>query len=107
MPEPSIAKVTIATVPHATSIFSPNPQVIYQYDSVFWVNKTSDAHQPAPDGGTADQWVSQPIPPNGESSQVVFETVPSGQSSVSFSYHCAKHPTNPAEKGVITVNVQK
>ena len=106
MPEPSIAKVTIANTPGATSIFSPTPQVIYQYDSVFWVNNTGESHQPAPDGGTDDQWVSEPIPPNGQSSQVVFETVPSGQNSVNYSYHCAKHPTNPAEKGVITVNVQ-
>ena len=106
MPEPSIAKVTIAHVSHATSIFSPTPQVINQFDSVFWVNKTSEAHQPAPDGGTADQWVSQPIQPNNESPQVVFDTLPAGQKSASFPYHCAKHPTNAAEKGVITVNAQ-
>lgn len=105
MPETNIAKVTIIHSSGAT-VFSPQTQVINQFDSVFWVNHTSEAHQPAPDNGTATQWVQNPIQPNGESPQVVFDAnMPSGQTSVNISYHCAKHPTRANEKGVITVNV--
>ncbi len=86
MAEPNIAKVTIANTPAQTTIFEPNPQTINQFDSVFWSNETTDSHQPAPDGGADDQWVSKPIPPKGQSSQVVFET------TGTFPYHCAKHP---------------
>ena len=100
MAEPNIAKVTIANAPAPTTIFQPNPQTITQFDSVFWSNETTESHQPAPDGGADDQWVSRPIPPKGQSSQVVFET------AGTFSYHCVKHPTSAAEKGVITVNAQ-
>lgn len=100
MAEPNIAKVTIANTPAPTTIFQPNPQTITQFDSVFWSNETIEAHQPAPDGGADDQWVSRPIPPKGQSSQVVFET------TGTFPYHCVKHPTSAAEKGVITVNAQ-
>jgi plastocyanin len=100
MAEPNIAKVTIADAPAPTTIFRPNPQTITQFDSVFWSNETTDSHQPAPDGGADDQWVSKPIPPKGQSSQVVFET------TGTFPYHCVKHPTSAAEKGVITVNAQ-
>lgn len=100
MAEPNIAKVTIANTPAPTTIFQPNPQTITQFDSVFWSNETTESHQPAPDGGADDQWVSRPIPPKGQSSQVVFET------TGTFPYHCVKHPTSAAEKGVITVNAQ-
>ena len=100
MAEPNIAKVTIANAPAPTTIFQPNPQTITQFDSVFWSNETTESHQPAPDGGADDQWVSRPIPPKGQSSQVVFET------TGTFPYHCVKHPTSAAEKGVITVNAQ-
>jgi plastocyanin len=100
MAEPNIAKVTIANAPAQTTVFQPNPQTITQFDSVFWSNETAEAHQPAPDGGADDQWVSRPIPPKGQSSQVVFET------TGTFPYHCVKHPTSAAEKGVITVNAQ-
>jgi len=100
MAEPNIAKITIAIRPGVGTIFNPNPLTITQFDSVFWVNETSEPHQPAPDGGTDDQWVSKPIPPQGSSSQIVFEN------TGSFSYHCAKHPQNPTEKGVIVVKAQ-
>ena len=100
MAEPKIAKVTIAIGPVQTTILRPNPETINQFDSVFWSNETTEAHQPAPDGGADNQWVSQPIPPKGQSSQVVFET------TGTFPYHCVKHPTSAAEKGVITVNAQ-
>jgi plastocyanin len=100
MAEPNIAKVTIANTPVPTTIFRPNPQTINQFDSVFWSNETTESHQPAPDGGADNQWVSQPIPPKGQSSQVVFET------TGTFPYHCVKHPNSAAEKGVITVNAQ-
>ena len=73
MAEPNIAKVTMQ-MPVPTTIFRPNPQTINQFDSVFWSNETTESHQPAPDGGADNQWVSQPIPPKGQSSQVVFET---------------------------------
>lgn len=99
MAEPNIARVIITNA-SGSAIFKPNPQPITQFDSVFWVNETSEAHQPAPDGGTPDQWVSNPIPPQGKSSQVVFE------GAGSFSYHCAKHPQSQTEKGVITVKAQ-
>lgn len=100
MAEPNIAKVTIGNTPSPTSIFNPNPQTITQFDSVFWSNESTEAHQPAPDGGADDLWVAKPIPPKGQSSQVVFED------TGTFPYHCAKHPTSAAEKGVITVNPQ-
>jgi plastocyanin len=100
MAEPNIAKVTIANAPAPTTIFNPNPQTINQFDSVFWSNETTESHQPAPDGGADDQWVSKPIPPKGQSSQVVFET------TGTYPYHCVKHPQNAAEKGVIKVNPQ-
>ena len=103
MPEPKIWKVTIEQGTTGVT-FRPTPQSVNLGDSVFWFNNTSSPHQPAPDGGTSDQWVSHPIPPHGQSSQVVFDTLPSGQTSANFSYHCAVHPTNPTEKGVITVN---
>lgn len=103
MAEPKIAKVTIQISAGYTS-FSPNPQTINLNDSVFWTNQTEAAHQPAPDGGADDQWVSQPIPPNGQSPQVVFDDVDAllGQTTVNLPYHCAKHPS---EKGVITVKL--
>ena len=104
MPEPKIWKVTIEQGSTGVT-FRPTPQSVNLGDSVFWFNNTTKPHQPAPDGGTADQWVSQPIPPHSQSSQVVFDTVPAGQTSVSFSYHCAVDSTSPTEKGVITVNV--
>jgi plastocyanin len=100
MAEPNIAKVTIANTPGPTTIFNPNPQTINQFDSVFWSNETTESHQPAPDGGADDQWVSQPIPPKGQSSQVVFET------TGTYPYHCVKHPHSATEKGVIKVNPQ-
>jgi plastocyanin len=100
MAEPNIAKVTITNTPVPTTIFKPNPQTITEFDSVFWSNETSESHQPAPDGGADNQWVSQPILPNGQSSQVVFDT------TGTFPYHCVKHPNSAAEKGVITVNAQ-
>lgn len=100
MAEPNIVKVTIANAPALTSIFKPNPQTVNQFDSVFWSNESADSHQPAPDGGADDQWVSKPIPSKGQSSQVVFET------AGTFPYHCVKHPNNAAEKGVIKVNPQ-
>ncbi|HET6842263.1 MAG TPA: hypothetical protein VFK06_11365 [Candidatus Angelobacter sp.] len=99
MPEPDIQKIIIEPSAGGTT-FSPNSQIINLNDSVFWVNNTDQDHQPAPDGGMNNQWVSQPIQPNSRSSQVVFDTVP----PVSFSYHCAIHPNDPTEKGVITVN---
>lgn len=99
MAEPNIARVTIVNT-SGTTTFKPNPQPITQFDSVFWINETSEAHQPAPDGKAPDQWFLQPIPSQGRSSQIVFEN------PGSFSYHCAKHPNNPTEKGVITVTAQ-
>ncbi|HKT48712.1 MAG TPA: hypothetical protein VJV96_00350 [Candidatus Angelobacter sp.] len=99
MAEPNIARVTIVNT-SGTTTFKPSPQPITQFDSVFWVNETNEAHQPAPDGGTNDQWVSQPILPQGSSPQIVFEN------TGSFPYHCAKHPQSQTEKGVITVKAQ-
>jgi len=100
MDEPNIVKVTIGNTPAPTSIFKPNPLTVNQFDSVFWSNESTDSHQPAPDGGADDQWVLKPILPKGQSSQVVFET------TGTFPYHCAKHPNNAGEKGVIQVNPQ-
>jgi plastocyanin len=100
MPEPKIWKITIEQGASG-AIFRPNPLTINLNDSVFWTNNTKNPHQPAPDGGTPDQWVSQPIPPGGQSPQVVFDDSPA-----SNPYHCATDPNNPTEKGVITVNTE-
>lgn len=113
MAEPKIASVTIAAAipPGSTSIFNPTTQTINLNDSVFWANETNEEHQPAPDGGKDNQWLTQPIPakkspeaPAPTSPQVVFDSTPSGKTT-SFPYHCATHPTRDKEKGVITVNV--
>lgn len=106
MAEPKIVRVTIQTSGGVT-VFNPKTQTINLNDSVFWVNQTNMAHQPAPDNGKDDQWVAQPIPPQGESPQVAFDDVPGllGQTIVNIPYHCAKHPTLANEKGVITVNL--
>jgi plastocyanin len=101
MSEPKIWKVTIEQGASGAS-FNPASLTITQNDSVFWHNNTPNPHQPAPDGGTPGQWLSQPIPPGGQSPQVVFDDDP----PVNYSYHCATHPNAPTEKGVITVNAE-
>lgn len=110
MPEPTIARVLIERTTQVT-VFNPETQTINLNDSVFWANNTGEAHWPAPDGGADNQWLAKPIPAEGESPQVTFDTVNGSTSSppnpvtTSFGYHCAKHPHNASEKGVITVVV--
>lgn len=101
MPEPQIWKITIEAAAGGAT-FHPSSLTITVNDSVFWVNNTSNPHQPAPDGGTSDQWVSEPIPPHGRSPQVVFDSA----TPASNPYHCATDPTAPTEKGVITITVE-
>jgi len=99
MPEPKIWRITIEQGATGAS-FIPGSLTINLNDSVFWANKTPNHHQPAPDNGTPNQWVSQPIPPGGQSPQVVFDSA----TPAANPYHCATHPGSPTEKGVITVN---
>jgi plastocyanin len=99
MPEPKIWKIAIEQSASGVS-FQPSALSINLSDSVFWANNTPNAHQPAPVNGTPNQWVAQPIPPGGQSPQVVFDSATPSTNP----YSCATHPTNPTEKGVITVN---
>ncbi len=102
MSEPTIWKITIEQDKKTnTASFQPASLTITQNDGVFWHNNTPNPHQPAPDNGTSDQWVSQPIPPGGQSPQVIFDDNPPDPS---YPYHCATDPKAPTEKGVITVN---
>lgn len=104
MSEPKIWKITIEPGIGGV-VFQPRALTIEVNDSVFWHNNTSKPHQPAPDDGTPDQWVSQPIPPGGQSPQVVFDLDPDKNTfPVNNPYHCATDPIAPTEKGVITVN---
>lgn len=98
MSEPKIWKITIEQGASG-AVFTPNPLTITQNDGVFWHNNTPNPHQPAPDSGTPDQWVSQPIPPGGQSPQVIFDDDPP---EPSYPYHCATNAST--EKGVINVN---
>ncbi|HEY6250254.1 MAG TPA: hypothetical protein VI685_09850, partial [Candidatus Angelobacter sp.] len=75
MAEPKIARVTIDPAPEGVTIFNPSTLNINLNDSVFWANKTSEPHWPAPDGGEDNQWLANPIPAHGESPQVVFDTL--------------------------------
>jgi plastocyanin len=101
MPEPTIWKITIEQDKKTnTASFHPASLTITQNDGVFWYNNTPNPHQPAPDNGTSDQWVSKPIPAGGRSPQVVFDSA----TPASNPYHCASDPNAPTEKGVITVN---
>jgi hypothetical protein len=95
MPEPKIWKVTIVQGATGAS-FIPAALTINLNDSVFWVNNTPNSQQPAPDDGTAGQWVPQPIPPGGQSTQVVFDSA----TPASNPYH------SNAAKGVITVEAE-
>ena len=102
MSEPTIWKITIEQDKKTnTASFHPASLSITQNDGVFWHNNTPNPHQPAPDNGTSDQWVSQPIPPGGQSPQVVFDDNPPAPS---YPYHCAVDPKASTEKGVINVN---
>jgi plastocyanin len=102
MPEPKIWKITIEQGISGAS-FDPSSLTITLNDSVFWANNTANPHQPAPNDGTADQWVEQPIPPYGQSPQVVFDS----DTPATNPYHCATHPQAATEKGVIIVNAEK
>ncbi|HET9282276.1 MAG TPA: plastocyanin/azurin family copper-binding protein [Candidatus Angelobacter sp.] len=97
MPEPQIVKIVISSGPGGTGVF-PNTS-IQKNDSVFWVNNTSQPHQPAytPAGGQQIPWGTppSPLPPNQSSSQVVFDT------AGTYNYSCSLHPS---ETGQITVS---
>jgi plastocyanin len=98
MPEPKTLKIAIASGTGGAGIF-PNNTAIQTNDTVFWVNNTSQQHQPTfkPAGGQPIAWGAPPNPllPNQSSSQVVFDT------AGTFSYYCSLHPT---ETGKITVS---
>jgi len=100
MPEPQITKIVIAPGQGGASAVFPQNTQINVFDSVFWMNNTTEAHQPAYKPTPTSQpilWGQPPNPlgPQKTSSQVNFSTA--GQ----YSYYCLLHPT---ETGVITVN---
>ena len=80
-----------------TSAGFPANTGIAQFDSVFFVNNTTHPHQPAPDNGTATQWVPGPIPRDGESPQIVFNA------AGKFPYNCV---LDKNMKGTITVTAK-
>ena len=80
-----------------TSAGFPANTSIAQFDSIFFVNNTTHPHQPAPDNGTATQWVPGPSPPSGESPQIVFNA------AGKFLYNCV---LDSHMKGTITVTAK-
>jgi plastocyanin len=97
MPEPKIVQITIASGAGGSAVFPST--AIQTNDSVFWVNNTSQQHQPTfkPASGQPIPWGAppSPLPPNQSSSQVVFDT------AGIFNYYCSLHPN---ETGQITVS---
>lgn len=98
MPEPSIVKITISEE-GGTTVFPETK--IQANDTVFWLNKTSQPHQPAyknPQTGQQILWGPPPSPlgPRKTSSQVQFAT------AGKYSYYCTVLG-HSAESGEITV----
>ena len=113
--EPVAWPVKILSKAQGSSDLSPNPQVVQINDSVFFVNQTSEAHIPAPQGG--DWFIERDangnpiLDPNGKtipknlapgepSEQVQFT------SAGEVEYYCKLHPSNEQEKGKVIVPVQ-
>jgi plastocyanin len=78
----------------ATPLF-PNSTAIAAGQCVSWSNSDAEPHQPCPDSG--DPWFQAPIASGDISATVSFK------SPGVNAYHCAVHPDNENEKGVITV----
>ena len=98
MPEPSIVQIVIADGGRGMAVFPQDTQISAN-DSVFWLNQTSQDHQPAytnPTSGKQILWGTPPtpLPPQKTSSQVVFQT------AGKYSYFCTLHQ---GETGTITV----
>ena len=93
----SIFKITINAGPPAT--FSPNPQVVFVNDSVFWFNSDQyNAHWPAPSKADPKGFIDYQIPPNSQSSQVGFNA------TGTTNYVCILHD---GESGQIIVKTPK
>jgi plastocyanin len=98
MSEPNILQIVITAGTGGSAVFPTNTQ-INAGDAVFWLNKTSHAHQPAyknPTTGKQILWGTppDPLPPQQPSSQVTFAA------AGTYPYFCSLHPT---ETGQITV----
>ena len=98
MPEPTPVPIVIADGGGGKAIF-PDTNIAIG-DSVFWLNKTSLAHQPVYRNavGQLVLWgpPPEPLPPQKQSSQVVF------YNAGSYRYSCAI-PGHSGETGLITV----
>lgn len=93
----SIFKITISAGSPATN--SPNPQVVFVNDSVFWFNSDQkNAHWPAPAAGPKNGYMDFQIAPNSQSSQVGFNATGTNN------YICNLHP---GETGQIIVKTAK
>ena len=73
----------------------PDSTAIKAGQCVSWSNSDGEAHQPCPDSG--DPWFEGPIASGDISSTISFDKPGVNK------YHCAVHPENENEKGVITV----
>ena len=94
----SIFKITINAGKPAT--YSPNPQVAYVNDSVFWTNCDTVAHWPTPNAATPKAWLDFQIAPNSESAQISLNP----PAPYVLNYVCSLHP---GEKGQIKVGSGK
>src|SRR5213596_4430324 len=74
----------IVNCPPASGCFSPNPITIKVGDTVTWTNNGSVAHTATSNTGA---WDTGPIASGASSSAVSFNT------TGSFAYHCAIHPS--------------
>lgn len=92
----SIFKITINAGPPAK--FTPNPQVVFTNDSVFWFNGDTIPHWPAPSTSDPKGYMDFQIAPNSPSSQVGFG------STGTNNYVCVLHP---GETGQIVVKTPK
>lgn len=104
----SIFKITIKA--GTPAVFSPNPQIVFVNDSVFWHNDDQQAHWPAPilssNPTKFDQtgFIPFQIAPNTSSNQVGFGSVQT------IHYGCTLHLDkngNPLETGTINVKPAK
>ena len=93
----SIFKITINAGPPAK--FTPNPQIVFVNDSVFWFNADqTQAHWPAPSKADPKGFMDYQIPPNSQSSMAGFGAVGT------TNYVCILHD---GESGQIIVKAAK
>ena len=93
----SIFKITINAGTPAR--YTPNPQVVFVNDSVFWFNADqTQPHWPAPSAANPKGFMDFQIAPNSQSSQVGFNA------TGTTNYICNLHP---GETGQIIVKTPK